>query len=126
MIGFAEETTTLRRPDAHLQEMTFSNTDWSGVPQTEHLGQTGKSFLKVIDKGAVRLRMVEYTPGYRSDHWCKRGHALQVLEGRLAIEFENGENVVLEHEKSYQIPDNATLHRFYTEQGAKLFILDLD
>jgi|GEM_PF-4387406 len=24
--------------------------------------------------GNIRVRMVEYTPGYLADHWCNRGH----------------------------------------------------
>ena len=126
MIGLSEKEKKIGPADAHAHGMTFSNTDWSGVPQTEHSGETGKAFRKVIDKGTVRLRLVEYTAGYRSDHWCRRGHALQVLEGRLAAEFQNGETRVLEHGKSYQVADNTSPHRFYTEKGAKLYILDLD
>jgi hypothetical protein len=25
--------------------------------------------------------MVEYSPGYRADHWCEKGHILLCLEG---------------------------------------------
>ena len=28
------------------------------------------------DTGALRVRMVEYSPGYLADHWCAKGHIL--------------------------------------------------
>lgn len=45
--------------------------------------------------GAVRVRMVEYSPGYMADHWCSRGHILLVLEGTLTTELANGEIVTI-------------------------------
>jgi hypothetical protein len=33
--------------------------------------------------GGIRVRRVEYTPGYLADHWCDRGQILLVIVGEL-------------------------------------------
>jgi len=70
------------------------------------------------------VRMVEYTPGYSADHWCRKGHILLCLEGELSTELEDGRRFVLKPGMSYQVADQAEAHRSSTTAGAKLFIVD--
>ena len=70
-----------------IPTLPFTVTDWSGVEATEHPGETGKAYWRTLNIGDVRVRMVEYTPGYLADHWCDRGHILYVLEGELDTEL---------------------------------------
>ena len=74
--------------------------------------------------GNIRIRMVEYTPGYLADHWCSRGHVLLVLEGELVTELSDGREFKLIPGMSYQVADDVNPHRSRTENGAKLFIVD--
>jgi quercetin dioxygenase-like cupin family protein len=99
-------------------------TDWSQVPPTEHPGTSGVALWRTIEQGNIRVRQVEYSPGYEADHWCRRGHVLLVLEGELVTELEDGTRVVLTAGTSYQVADNAAAHRSHTRTGAKLFIVD--
>ncbi|MBT2774687.1 DHCW motif cupin fold protein [Halomonas sp. ISL-60] len=59
-----------------------------------------------------------------SDHWCAEGPILLCLEGELHTELDDGRCFVLMPGSSYQVVDNAELHRSSTEQGAKLFVVD--
>ena len=59
------------------------------VPE-EHSGLTGKAYWKTVKQGNVRMRIVEYTPGYLADHWCDKGHAVFVLDGELESELKDG------------------------------------
>jgi quercetin dioxygenase-like cupin family protein len=68
--------------------------------------------------------MVEYSPGYRADHWCRKGHVLLVLEGELVTELEDGRTVRLGPGISYQVADGDLAHRSSTATGARLFIVD--
>jgi hypothetical protein len=68
--------------------------------------------------------MVEYTPGYRADHWCTKGHIILVLEGELITKLQSGREVVLTSGMSYQVQDEGEAHRSETNTGAKLFIVD--
>jgi hypothetical protein len=68
--------------------------------------------------------MVDYSPGYRADHWCSKGHILLCLEGTLHTELRDGRTFVLEPGMSYQVGDGAEPHRSHTATGAKLFIVD--
>ena len=108
-----------------IQNVPFCITDWSQVAPTEHPGTTGAAFWRTLEMGNIRVRMVEYTPGYSADHWCSRGHVLLVLEGELVVELRDGRKFVLTAGTSYQGEDDeANPHRSYTEKGAKLFIVD--
>lgn len=102
----------------------FTVTEWSHMPATEHPGTTGMSFWRTLSIGDVRVRMVEYTPGYLADHWCERGHILLVLEGELDTELRDGGTVKLLPGTSYQVSDSSNAHRSSTAVGAKLFIVD--
>lgn len=104
--------------------LPFTMTDWKAVPATEHPGGTGMAVWRTVEVGDLRVRMVEYSPGYMADHWCKRGHVLLVLEGELHTELEDGGVVKLTPGMSYQVADDMSAHRSRTEAGAKLFIVD--
>ncbi len=107
-----------------ISGVPFGITDWSRVPVTEHPGETGVAFWRTVQASDVRVRMVEYSPGYLADHWCEKGHILLVLEGELVTELASGERHVLRPGQSYQVADGAAPHRSRTEAGAKLFIVD--
>ena len=50
----------------------FGTTDWSKIDRTEHKGDRGLAYWRTQTFGDVRVRMVEYTPGYLADHWLNR------------------------------------------------------
>jgi hypothetical protein len=107
-----------------LTSIPFGITDWSAVERIEHKGETGTAYWRTRAFGAVRVRMVEYTPGYRADHWCEKGHILLCLTGELHTELKDGRTVVLTPGMSYQVADGAEPHRSFSAAGATLFIVD--
>lgn len=107
-----------------IEGVPFAATDWAQAPVTEHLGTSGRALWRSFEQGNLRVRMVEYSPGYQADHWCRRGHVLLVLEGELITELEDGREVVLKAGMSYQVADDASAHRSRTSTGARLFIVD--
>lgn len=107
-----------------ISEIAFGTTDWSAVEATEHKGETGAATWRTRHFGQIRVRMVDYTPGYLADHWCVKGHILLCLEGELKTELADGRVFVLKPGMSYQVADNAEPHRSSTEVGARLFIVD--
>jgi quercetin dioxygenase-like cupin family protein len=107
-----------------MEGIPFGTTDWSEVAKTEHSGETGMAYWRTQNFGGIRVRMVEYTPGYVSDHWCSKGHVLLCLEGELETELEDGRRFTLKPGMSYQVADAAEAHKSRTVSGAKLFIVD--
>ena len=107
-----------------IADLPFDVTNWSEVERTEHKGEKGVAYWRTRQFGEMRVRMVEYSPGYLADHWCSKGHILLCLEGELHTELADGRKVVLTPGLSYQVADNAEPHRSSTETGAKLFIVD--
>ena len=104
--------------------ISFGTTDWASIERTEHKGERGTAYWRTRSFGGIRVRMVEYTPGYLADHWCSKGHVLLCLEGELHTELVDGRTFVLRPGMSYQVADNAEAHRSHTDAGAKLFIVD--
>ncbi|HWU94689.1 MAG TPA: DHCW motif cupin fold protein [Sphingomonas sp.] len=108
-----------------LPALAFTATDWSKIPPTEHPGETGMAWWRTFTAGDLRIRMVEYSPGYLADHWCDRGHVLLVLEGEIESELRDGRRTRLVAGMSYQVSDfGDAAHRSSTATGAKLFIVD--
>lgn len=108
-----------------LPAMPFTITDWNQVPVTRHPGETGEALWRTFSVAELRVRIVEYSPGYKADHWCDRGHVLYVLEGELHGELKDGRTFVLTPGMSYQVSDfGDAAHRSSTDVGAKLFIVD--
>lgn len=107
-----------------LSAIPFGTTDWSKIERIQYKGERGVAFWRTQQFGSVRVRMVEYTPGYLADHWCAKGHILLCLDGQLQTELEDGRKFLLDPGMSYQVADDAEAHRSYTEVGATLFIVD--
>jgi mannose-6-phosphate isomerase class I len=102
----------------------FGTTDWSQLVPTEHQGERGTARWRTKHFGPIRVRMVDYSPGYVADHWCVKGHILLCIEGELHIELRDGRTFTLQPGMSYQVADNAEPHRSQTALGAALFIVD--
>lgn len=102
----------------------FEIVDWKSVPAVKYPGETGAAFWKTKQAGEIRVRMVEYSPGYLADHWCKKGHILLILEGTLVVELADGRTFTMTPGMSYQVADDVAPHRSRTETGVKLFIVD--
>jgi len=107
-----------------IKNIPFGITDWSQVATTHHPGEAGLATWRTQQFDAIRVRMVEYSPGYKADHWCKKGHILLCLEGELHTQLADGREFVLRAGMSYQVADDAEAHRSSTQTGAKLFIVD--
>ncbi|MCW8084025.1 DHCW motif cupin fold protein [Sabulicella glaciei] len=108
-----------------IPALPFTVTDWSKVPETKHPGETGFALWRTFTVGDLRVRLVEYSPGYLADHWCDRGHVLYVLDGELTSELQDGRTFKLTAGMSYQVSNHGdAAHRSSTEVGAKLFIVD--
>ncbi|MDO9360326.1 MAG: DHCW motif cupin fold protein [Polaromonas sp.] len=108
----------------NIQDIPFGTTDWALVPRIEHPGITGTATWRTRQFGVIRVRMVEYSPGYLADHWCSKGHILLCLDGELHTELDDGSLHILRPGMSYQVADQAEAHRSAAPKGAKLFIVD--
>ncbi len=102
----------------------FITTDWTTVSPTEHAGETGTAHWRTKEVGGLRLRRVDYSPGYLADHWCRRGHVLYVLSGTLSTELDDGRVVELGAGQSYEVGSGQETHRSSTASGAALFVID--
>lgn len=109
----------------HIADLPFGVTNWAEVPAEAHAGTTGVATWRTRQFGPVRVRVVDYSPGYLADHWCQKGHFLLVTAGELTTELADGRVFVLSPGMSYQVADGAEAHRSRTyAAGATLFVVD--
>jgi hypothetical protein len=108
----------------NLTDIPFGITDWQQVDPVEHAGEMGTARWRTKQFGAIRVRLVEYSPRYRADHWCRKGHILLCLAGELETELADGRRFRLSAGMSYQVADDAEPHLSRTDGGATLFIVD--
>ena len=107
-----------------MNGIPFGTTDWTNVEPTTHGGDAGVATWRTRQFGDIRVRLVEYSPGYLADHWCEKGHILFCLDGELDTELADGRTFKLTPGMSYQVADGADAHRSRTAKGARLFIVD--
>jgi hypothetical protein len=107
-----------------MASIPFGTTDWACVEPTTHSGDAGFATWRTRAFNGVRVRMVEYSPGYVSDHWCSKGHILFCISGELTTVLADGRRFELKPGMSYQVGDNCEPHRSHTTTGATLFVVD--
>ncbi len=99
---------------------------WDEIPKTEHPGETGVAYWQTKQFDGLRIRIVEYSPGYLADHWCSKGHIVHCLEGEVVSELKNGEKSCLKQGMTYVVSDDMSQHKSFTEKGVKVMIIDGD
>lgn len=103
----------------------FEVTNWDQIPAMSRNGESGIATSRTKQCENIRVRLVEYSPGYKADHWCSIGHIVYCVEGEFISHLKDGTQHLITKGMSYQAtddPDNP--HRSTTEIGCKLFIVD--
>lgn len=108
----------------NINAFPFQTLNWSSIPKEEHKGETGMAYWQTQMVNDIRVRMVEYSPGYKADHWCSKGHIILCTEGEMDTELEDGRIMKLTKGMTYFVGDNCEAHRTFSENGCKLFIVD--
>lgn len=107
-----------------ISSFLFQTLDWPSITKKKHKGETGIAYWQTQMVNDIRVRMVEYSPGYLADHWCSKGHVILCLEGEMDTELKDGRIFKLSKGMTYFVGDNCEAHRSSTKEGCKLFIVD--
>jgi quercetin dioxygenase-like cupin family protein len=107
-----------------MTSFPFQTLNWSSIPIEEHKGETGIAYWQVQKVNDIRVRMVEYSAGYKADHWCSKGHIILCLEGEMDTELKDDRIMKLTKGMCYFVGDNNEPHRTSTASGCRLFIVD--
>jgi len=109
-----------------VKNIPYQTIDWAAIPRTEHKGESGTSFWRTLQLPGLRIRIVDYSPGYLADHWCRKGHIVHCLEGEFVNEQQDGAMTTMSKGMTYVVSDDLSSHRSRTEKGATLLIIDGD
>ena len=103
----------------------FQTINWDLIPRTKHTGEDGIAYWQTIMFVDIRIRIVEYSPNYKANHWCEKGHIIYCLKGQMTTYLKDGTMHIIKEGMSYQTSDNKeNPHRSSTIEGCKLFIID--
>lgn len=80
--------------------------------------------MREIELGPLRLRCIEYSADYRSDHYCDLGHVALVLEGEIEILMHGRAPSCLTAGASFAVGSRMEPHLVVSPNGAKLFVID--
>ena len=98
----------LRRVHAHGRIFPSAPRTGLAVEPTTHKGEVGVATWRTRQFGDIRVRMVEYSPGYVADHWCEKGHILFCVDGELVHRpARTAARFTLKPGMSYQVADGA-------------------
>lgn len=109
-----------------MSNIPFQLINWDAIEKVEHKGETGTSTWQTMQFAGLRLRIVEYMPGYLADHWCQKGHIVHCLEGSFVSELSTGEQLPMQKGETYIVSDNLSSHRSVSADGVKLLIVNGD
>lgn len=107
-----------------IDNFPFTTLDWTNMEIKERAGVTGKCSSKVFHMGTIRVRMVEYSANYLSDHWCHKGHVIYCIDGEMEARLEDGRTFKISKGMTYHVGDDCEAHRSSSEKGCKLLIVD--
>ena len=108
-----------------LDHVSVGVTDWSLVTASEEQSEGSLATVRALQLGDIQLRLVEFSPGFRTGRWCPKGHIIIVLSGKLTIEHQDGRQYGVSEGMTYYVADDAgSPHRAFSDEGAKFFIVD--
>ncbi|MGZ5135524.1 MAG: DHCW motif cupin fold protein [Flavitalea sp.] len=107
-----------------IPEFPFQTIDWNNIEVETHNGDNGIATWQVKKVGDIRIRLINYSPDYSSDHWCKKGHVMYCVKGEMTTRLEDGRRFLLKTGMIYIVGDNCEAHRSSTKGGCTLFAVD--
>lgn len=107
-----------------MLSIPFHITDWNSVAPVRYAGEQGFALWRSLHHDDLRIRVVEYSPGYIADHWCAKGHVIYCLEGSMTTELADGRKFELSRGMSYEVSDDLSHHRSSSHEGVRLLIFD--
>jgi quercetin dioxygenase-like cupin family protein len=108
-----------------LPDLAFTCISPTDLETTLENGECGHSLSRTFEAAGVRLRLVEYQPGYLADHWCDRGHVFHLLAGEVTVELKDGRAFALTRGQSFVVSDHGDAsHRVRSTDGGSAFIVD--
>ncbi len=109
-----------------MSNIPFQTIDWNAIEKVEYKGETGVAIWQTIQINGLRIRFVEYSKEFLSDHWCQKGHIVHCLDGEFITELSSGEKIILTKGETYVVSEGLSSHRSISENGVKLLIVDGD
>ena len=107
-----------------IPQNIFESINWNIIEQEKIQGETGFAIQKTILLDNIRIRKVEYSSNFQSDHWCNKGHIIHCLEGEIKIYSQDGNEILVSLGQQCIVGDESNPHQTCSAIGCKLLIID--
>ena len=107
-----------------LSKIPFTQIDWGKIRAGSVPGAAGEAAMRVHETGDIRIRIVEYSPGFRADHFCSKGHIVHLLRGDVTIVLADGRTIGIPEGSSFIVGDDIDAHCAESSGGATVLIVD--
>lgn len=109
-----------------IDHTRFTKLDFAAQQPGNMPGEAGTAAsCKQIDAAGIRMRVVDYAPGFVGDHWCELGHFGLVLSGEVTIEFTGREPCRIGTGEGFLVSTGGDApHRVSAPSGGRMLLLD--
>jgi hypothetical protein len=123
--GFGDKILVSQGGTMKLENIPVATINWATVTAIVQAGEKGTATARTRTIGDIQLRLIDYSSGYKADHWCTKGHILHVIAGNLIIEHQDQSQTPLTLGTTWHAADGAApAHRVLCELGASVLIVD--
>lgn len=98
--------------------------DWALIESEKIEGETGFILSQTKDFGAFKIRKLSFSKNYIADHWCEKGHIIEVKKGILIIEYHDGNFEEINAGNLIVIGDNLNSHKAKTIIETEVLLID--
>jgi hypothetical protein len=114
--------TAIRPP--FLAGVSFQAIAWDSIAATSQPGTSGVATIRASEVGPFRLRCIDYSAAYRSDHYCELGHTGFVVAGEIEMVMPGRAPVRLSAGMAFAVGSGMEPHLVVSDRGARLFVVD--
>lgn len=107
-----------------MYNIPFQAINWDQVEKIQYYGEMGIATWQTLDFDGLRIRIVEYSPNYKADHWCQKGHIVHCLEGSFICRHQDQRIFEFNRGMTYIVSDSLSSHLSISKNGAKILIID--
>lgn len=108
----------------NIDGLTTKKINWDALAMNELAGETGSTLYKEVISDGLRVRIAEYSAGYKSAEWCDKGHIIHCISGTLILHLKNGSDIKLKEGESILLGSSDPHIATTGDTSARVFIID--
>ena len=98
--------------------------NWQDITAETLAGTRGHATVRTQQFDNFKIRKLEFSANYEADHWCSKGHIIQVVTGELIILNQDQSQFVVAAADTVVLGDDVVAHKALTKIETSVLIID--